>query len=230
MSEAHTLKIAGTIEEFAHSFINEAGRTVAQNSFMRSLLVNEDVSEKKGTGYVVCMNKRVMFDRKDVATVVNAFTELTTYLLLEEEQALFNAVTNSIDLEDFGPKNIEKLRQVIVSLNCPVTGCVVSPQVWSTWLGDKQVQALLDVNTDKEVVMSGRLAKWLGIDVLSDVFRNVMAKIIQKNNVFMFGHGAGSYDFTRPEIEVGEDYIEFTCRLQMNVDERLMVKGVLPCP
>jgi hypothetical protein len=84
------------------------------------------------------------------------------------------------------PGHLSKMRDQIDSWNIPVAGSVLSSDFWTDMVGNSVWMEALEPVTRHELLMTGRLATLLGMDLSTDGFRDPTQRVLPRGAMFTY--------------------------------------------
>lgn len=98
----------------------------------------------------------------------------TTKYTEEFVKALCKKVAEAASKEEFeiplSPKLIANMQSAITKNGIPATQLLIGSAVWSAMIADTSFQTMMDVVSNRDEVLTGRICVLFGMDVLTDVF------------------------------------------------------------
>lgn len=84
------------------------------------------------------------------------------------------------------PGHLAVMRDNIDSWNIPVGGTVLSSDFWADMIGSSVWMEALEPVTRYELLSTGRLATLLGMDLITDGFRDPTQRVLERGSLFTF--------------------------------------------
>lgn len=84
------------------------------------------------------------------------------------------------------PGHLAAMRDQIDSWNIPVAGTVLSSDFWTDMIGGSVWMEALEPVTRYELLSTGRLATLLGMDLITDGFRDPTQRVLERGTLFTF--------------------------------------------
>lgn len=84
------------------------------------------------------------------------------------------------------PGHLAAMRDQIDSWNIPVAGTVLSSDFWTDMIGSSVWMEALEPVTRYELLSTGRLATLLGMDLITDGFRDPTQRVLERGTLFTF--------------------------------------------
>lgn len=92
------------------------------------------------------------------------------------------------------PTILASIRQSVTDWNLPATTAIIANDFWTDITGNPDFSAMLDPVTKYDLVMHGYLGTLVGLQLLTDAFRQPTQKVLNRGEIYVVGspenHGA----------------------------------------
>ena len=116
----------------------------------------------------------------------------TWKLMANKTIGVSNHLTNIVGSTT--PTTLANLRIQVSRWGIPVTTWLIADNIWSDIIGNTGFQSLLEPVSKHELVMTGKLATMLGMDIITDAYRHPQHKVLNEGEMYVIGdtemHGA----------------------------------------
>jgi hypothetical protein len=93
---------------------------------------------------------------------------------------------NRVTLTDLTPASVAKAREIITCGDVPVSDMLFSNAVWDSIVVDPDWHQIIDPITRIELFTQGRLGTILGMNMLSDIYRHPLHRVVKGGELFLF--------------------------------------------
>ena len=85
------------------------------------------------------------------------------------------------------PENLSAMRDNLDSYNIPVAATMLSSDFWTDIVGSEVWMQALEPVTKYELITTGRLASLLGMDLITDGFRDPTQRVLNRGTIYTLG-------------------------------------------
>lgn len=86
---------------------------------------------------------------------------------------------------DLSPRSLGNLRNAVSGWNLPATRAIISNDYWSDVTGSNDFATFLDPISKYDLVMTGRLGTLVGLELLTDAFRQPNLKVLNPGEIYV---------------------------------------------
>lgn len=83
------------------------------------------------------------------------------------------------------PGNLARVRQAVTDWNLPATTAIIANDFWTDIIANPDFHEFLDPITKYDLAMHGQLGTLVGLDLLTDAFRNPNQKVLNKGELYV---------------------------------------------